>query len=103
LDEFEGGAAAGGDVGDFVGETCLLDGGDGIAATDDAEGAGAGDGIGDGEGTMGEGWALEDAHRAVPEDRLGGGDTFAILRGCFITNVVDRDNISNVVDTDGRA
>ena len=39
LEELEGGAAAGGDVGDLVGEAVLLDGRDRVAAADDRDGA----------------------------------------------------------------
>src|SRR5438067_13581471 len=40
LEEFEGGAAAGGDVAHLVGQAHLLDGGGGVAAADDGGGAG---------------------------------------------------------------
>ena len=75
--EFEGGAAAGGDVRDLVGNAGLVDGGYGIAAADDGGGAGggrSGDGLGDFERAFGESGHFEDAHRTVPDDGLGFGD-----------------------------
>ena len=49
FEEFEAGAAAGGDVGDLVGYAGLVDGGDRVAAADDADGGLVGrNGMGDG-------------------------------------------------------
>ena len=75
FEELERGAAAGGDVGDAVGDAGLLDCGDGVAAADDGGGVCVGgDGFGDGLGARGEGGHLKDAHGAVPEDGVGAGD-----------------------------
>src|SRR5216683_4282944 len=73
-EKFEGGAATGGDMRDFVGDAGLMDGGDGVTAADDGGGAAAGGG-GDGschfERALREGGHFEDAHGTVPDDRLG--------------------------------
>ena len=75
LEELEGGTAAGGDVGDAVGDAGFVDRRDGISAADDGGGVVVGgDGFGDGVGAGGEGGELEDAHRAVPDDGFGGED-----------------------------
>mmetsp|Transcript_33715 Transcript_33715/g.107745 ORF Transcript_33715/g.107745 Transcript_33715/m.107745 type:complete len:231 (+) Transcript_33715:307-999(+) len=77
--EFEGGAAAGGDVGHLVGEAGLFDGGDGVAPADDGDGALGGDvdeGVADVERTLREGVHFEDAHGPVPDDRLALGELF---------------------------
>src|SRR5260370_32228329 len=79
-EEFEGGAAAGRDVGDLVRYAGLVDGGYGVAATYDgygATGGGGGDGFGDFESAFGEGGHFEYAHGAVPDDGLGGGNFLA--------------------------
>mmetsp|Transcript_22844 Transcript_22844/g.70879 ORF Transcript_22844/g.70879 Transcript_22844/m.70879 type:complete len:245 (-) Transcript_22844:735-1469(-) len=76
-EELERGAAAGAHVRHLGGDAHLLDGGDGVAAADDAGAAGAGElgelG-GDGERALGEGIKFEDAEGAVPDDGLGGGE-----------------------------
>jgi len=75
FEEFEGGSAARGDVGDLVGDAGFLDGGDGVSAADDGGGVSVGgDGFGDGVCAVGEGGELEDAHGAVPDDGVGVGD-----------------------------
>ncbi len=75
FEEFEAGAAAGGDVGDLVGYAGLVDGRDGVAAADDGNGClVGGHGLGDGVGADGEAGELEDAGGAVPHDGAGGGD-----------------------------
>src|SRR5919199_2072762 len=73
LDVLQGSSATGRDVAHPVLEPELLDGGDRVAAPDDARGtslAGRGDGASDAFGAPGESLDLEDAHRAVPEDGL---------------------------------
>src|SRR3954453_7240836 len=74
FEQLERGAAAGRDPGDPVGEAHLLDRADGVAAADDRVGAGVRHRVGDGLRAVGEARELEDAHRAVPEDRLRGRD-----------------------------
>ena len=72
--EFQAGAPAGGDVGDFVFEAGLLDSRGGVAATDDADGAlggGVGDGLGDGVGARVEGFGFKPADGPVPDDGFG--------------------------------
>src|ERR1035438_9456272 len=77
FEEFEAGAAAGGDVGDLVCYAGLVDGGDGIAAADDGDGCLVGcDRLGDGVCADGEFGKFEDAGGAVPNDCAGGGDDF---------------------------
>src|SRR6267378_623693 len=70
-EKLEGSAAAGRDMGDLVGNTGLLDGGNRIAASDDGSSTGArgsGDRFGDLERTFCERGHFEYAHRAVPHD-----------------------------------
>ena len=69
--EFEGGAAASGDVGHLAGEAALVDGADGVATTDDANRVGIGNRLADAHGASSELVHLEAAHRAVPDDGLG--------------------------------
>ena len=45
-----------------------------VTAADDRQAVDLGQGLGHGPGALGEGSGLEDAHRPVPEDRLGVGD-----------------------------
>ncbi len=72
FEELEGGTAAGGDVGDAIGDACLVDGGDGVSTADDRGGVVVGgDGFGDGVGAGGEGRELEDAHGTVPDNGFG--------------------------------
>ena len=78
FEEFEGGAAAGGDEGHLVAELGFLDGLHAVAAADDVFGAGIGrHGLGDVEGAFGGLFDLEHAHRAVPDDGLRLGNFFA--------------------------
>ena len=86
--EFEAGAAACRDMGDFVGYSCLVDGAYAVAAADDADGCGVcGDCLSDGVGADGEGGEFEDAGGAVPEDGLGFGDLICDERDCPGTDV----------------
>src|SRR6266853_726096 len=80
-EEFEGGAAAGGDMRNFVGNAGLMDGGYGITATDNGSGAaagGRGDGFGYLESAFGERGHFEYAHGTIPNDGFGGGNFLAI-------------------------
>jgi hypothetical protein len=74
LEHLERGAAAGGDVVDAVGEAGLVDRRDAVAAADQGVAGALGDRAGQREGAAGEGRALEQAHRAVPEQHLGVAD-----------------------------
>src|SRR6202171_6181230 len=79
--EFEGGAASGRDVRNFVCNTGLMDRGDGVTTTDDRSGAAAsdcGDGFGHFERALGESGHFEYAHRAIPNDGFGRGNFLAI-------------------------
>ncbi len=88
FEEFEAGAAAGGDVGDLVGYAGLVDGDDRIAAADDGDGGlVGGNGVGDGVGADGEAGELEDAGGAVPHDGAGVGDDFFDGRDGFGADV----------------
>src|SRR5262245_57522345 len=74
LQHFQGCAAAGRDVGHLVGQAELLDGRGGVAAADDAGGAAGGrvgDGLGDLARPDREGGPLKDAHGTVPDDGPG--------------------------------
>src|SRR6266403_2685040 len=80
-EKFEGGATAGGDVRNFAGDAGLVDSGDGITAADDGGGAasgGRGNGFGYFESALRKSGHFEDAHGAVPDDSLGGGNFLAI-------------------------
>ena len=69
--QFQEGAATGGDVADLAVNTGLADGGIGIAAADDGGGKAVADRFGHGKGAAGKGIHLEDPHRAVPDNGLG--------------------------------
>ena len=69
--EFQGSAAAGGDVGDLVCEAQLLAGSRGVAAADDGHCVGIGQSLGHRDGALCQGGVLKDAHGAVPDDGLG--------------------------------
>src|SRR5882724_3329047 len=80
-EKFEGCAAAGRDVGDFVREAGLMNGCDRIAASDDGGGAaagGSGDGFGNFERAFRERGHFEYAHGTVPYDGFCGGDFLTI-------------------------
>mmetsp|Transcript_27165 Transcript_27165/g.59366 ORF Transcript_27165/g.59366 Transcript_27165/m.59366 type:complete len:503 (+) Transcript_27165:129-1637(+) len=73
LKELKGSTTTGGDVGHLLREAGLLDGSNGVTATDDGDGVGhLGKGVSDGEGTLGEGVHLEHTHGAVPHHGLAG-------------------------------
>ena len=74
LEQLERGAAARRDVGDLVGDAALVHGRDRVAAAHDRQRLGRGDRLGDRQGSARERLRLEDAHRSVPEDRLGARD-----------------------------
>src|SRR5690554_7000318 len=75
LEVLKAGAATGGDVVELVlVEAEHADRGGGVAAPDDGEAPGVLHRLGDGLGAGGEGVELEDAHGAVPHDRLRVGD-----------------------------
>ena len=69
----------------------------GVAAADDGEAVDLGERLGDRPGALGEGGDLEDAHRAVPEDRAGvgerGGEGRARLRADVEAEAVGRDRV----------
>lgn len=67
LEEFEGGAAARGDMGHFVRKTELFHRSGGIAAANDGDGAGFCDGLGQGDGASCEGRHFKHTHRSVPD------------------------------------
>src|SRR6267378_1338454 len=80
-EKFEGSAAAGGDMGDFVREAGLVNGCDGVAAADYGSSAGAdggSDGFGDLDRAFRESGHLECAHGTVPDDGFCGGNFLAI-------------------------
>src|SRR5271166_6184167 len=73
FEELEAGAAAGGDVGDLVGYSGLVDRAHRIAAADDGDGRPVGcDRMRNGVGAHGEFGKLEDAGGAVPDDGARG-------------------------------
>ena len=77
FEEFEGGASAGGAMGDFVGDTEFFGGGGGVAASDDGDGpccGGGGDGGSHGFRAFGKFFEFEDAGGAVPDDGFRTGD-----------------------------
>src|SRR5262249_36879604 len=88
--KFEGGAATGGDVRNFVGYTGLMDGGDRIASADNGGctrcGCGS-NGFCDCERASGEGRHFEDAHGTVPDDGFGFGDFGGVGGTCFRADI----------------
>src|SRR6201994_4486720 len=75
FEELEARSAAGGDVGDLVGDAGGVDRCDRITAADDRDAVLIlGDGARDGVGALGEWSELGDAHGAVPDDGGGVGD-----------------------------
>src|SRR6185369_5896161 len=72
------GAAAGGDVCDVAGAAGFLELSDRVAAADDRVRARIRDRVRDRHGAGGEALPFEDAHRAVPEDRLRRLDACAV-------------------------
>src|SRR5690606_25472684 len=78
FDELERRTAAGGDVIDALDHlfTRELDRRRAVAAADDGEAADLGQRARDGERALGERLRLEEAHRAVPEHRLGADELF---------------------------
>ncbi len=92
-----------------MGEAVLVqaehaDGGGGVAATDDGEGAvvrgGVDDGLGDALGALGERGHLEDTHRAVPEDGLGGGEDVGELLDGLRADVRGQPALRDLVEGD---
>src|SRR6202158_1999605 len=80
-EKFEGGAASGRDVRNFVCNTGLMDGGNGVATTNDrsgSAGSGGGNGFGHFERALGESGHFEYAHGAIPNDGFGRGNFLAI-------------------------
>lgn len=78
FEHFEGCSAASGNVAEAIGHLELLDGGGGIATSDDGDRAVALRGISDGRadrlGAGGEEGPLKDAHRTVPDDGFCGAE-----------------------------
>jgi hypothetical protein len=89
FEEFQEGAATGGDVAHVVGDVELGDGRQGVAAAGDGEGFGVGDGRGHHLGAAGELGQLEHADRAVPDDGAGVGDDLGELGGALRADVED--------------
>src|SRR3989442_2074860 len=89
-EKFEGSAAAGGDMGDFVREAGPMNGCDGVAASDDGSSAGAGggsDGFGDLDRAFCERGHLVYAHGAVPDDGFCARNFLAVGFDAFRANV----------------
>src|SRR5882724_8826323 len=79
--KFQGSAAAGGDMGDFVREAGLMNGCDGVATTDNGSGAAGGGrryGFGNFQSAIGESGPFENAHRPVPDNSFRPGNFLAI-------------------------
>src|SRR5258708_35923432 len=77
-------------MGDFVSNAGLMNGGDGITATDDGGSSGAGgggDGFGYFEGALRKSGHFEYAHGAVPDDGFGGSNFLAIGVDSFRSDV----------------
>src|SRR5258708_7066986 len=80
-EKFERCAATGGDVRNLVGDAGLVDSGYGVTTTDDgdsAAGRGCGNGFGYFKSASGESGHFKNAHGAVPNDGLCGGNFLAI-------------------------
>src|ERR1700716_934382 len=90
FEELEGGAAAGGDVGDLVGHSHLRTGCCRVAAADHGAGSpagGLGESFGDCQRSRGELGHLEEPHRPVPEDGLRAQDALPVLLARFRADV----------------
>src|SRR5260370_19200494 len=75
-EKFEGGAATGGDVRNLIRNAALMDGGDGVTATDNggsASAGGSGDSLSYFERAFRKRGHFEYAHDAIPDDRFCGG------------------------------
>src|SRR5260370_32255131 len=80
-EKFEGGAATGGDVRNLIRNAALMDGGDGVTATDNggsASAGGSGDSLSYFERAFCKRGHFEYAHGAIPDDGFGGGNFLAI-------------------------
>src|SRR5437879_6391738 len=89
-EKFKGSAAAGGDMGDFVREAELMNGCDGVAASDDGSSASACSGsygFGDLERAFRESGHLEYAHGTVPDDGFCARNFLAVGFDGFRANV----------------
>src|SRR6267142_4314059 len=89
-EKFKGSAAASGDMGDFVREAGVMNGCDGVAASNDGSSAGAcgsSDAFGNLERTFRESGHLEYAHGAVPDDGFCGGNFLTIGFDGFGTDI----------------
>src|SRR5712664_2687747 len=89
-EKFQGSAAASGDMGDFVREAGVMNGCDGVAASNDGSSAGAcgsSDAFGNLERTFRESGHLEYAHGAVPDDGFCGGNFLTIGFDGFGTDI----------------
>src|SRR5438105_5868763 len=81
-------AAAGRDVGDFVGDSGGMHGGDRVSASYDPNGASVlSDSLGDVERSFSKWSYFEDAHRAVPDDGAGARNFFGKHFAGFRTNI----------------
>src|ERR1700691_500436 len=89
-EEFERGAATGGDVGNFWSYAGPFDCCDGIPPADDEGSAGGGrrsHGARNGQSTLSDCGFLEHAHWTVPHNRAGGGNFLSEEGDSFRTNV----------------
>lgn len=98
FDEFEGGTAAGGDVGDFVIETELTDGSCGVTAADNSDAFGFGQSVGDGDGAGGITRIFENTHGAIPEDGFGCFNDVAVKFTGFGTDIETHLTFGEVID-----
>lgn len=88
FEELKAGAAAGADVGDFVGYACLVDGAYAIASANDADSCSVGCySVSDRVSAYGEGRKFEDPGGTVPEDGAGFGYVIGDKCDGFWTNV----------------
>ena len=101
FEHFQRRAAAGGDVRYFVGKAELLDSRCGVAAADDGDAVCIGNCLSDSNGSLGEGRHFGNAHRAVPDNRLGAFDQVGVQLSGFRTDVQSFKAVRNLTGVNG--
>src|SRR5450830_856365 len=96
FDELEESTTAGGNVGDILGNTVLVDGRQGVATTGNGECRTVSDSLGQDLGAVAELVEFEHADRTVPEDGLRRLQQFSEVRGGLRADIQDHVVSSNV-------
>ena len=105
--KFEGGTSSGGDVAHVCGTSGLFGGGDRVSSSDDGDGTvflgDVGKDVDKVEGSGGELLDLEDSHRSVHDDGLGGGKGFLLGLGGFRSVVKSHPSVRDGISRDNLA